>query len=77
MQLKRPLVYIPAAIAILALAAFLLLWLGARTPFGRRVAGDWVAQATGLPAGQTPGETASSLTRQQRARGSPVKQMLP
>ena len=50
MQLKRPLVYVPAAIAILALAAFLLLWLGARTPFGRRVAGDWVAQATGLPA---------------------------
>lgn len=50
MQLKRPLVYIPAAIAILALAAFLLLWLGARTPFGRRVAGDWVAEATGLPA---------------------------
>jgi hypothetical protein len=50
MRLKRPLVTIPAAIAILALAVFLLLWLAARTPFARRLAGEWVADATGLPA---------------------------
>ena len=50
MRLKRPLVTIPAAIAILAVAAFLLLWLAAFTPFARRLAADWVADATGLPA---------------------------
>jgi uncharacterized protein involved in outer membrane biogenesis len=50
MRLKRPLLLIPAAIAILAVAAFLLLWLGARTPWARRMATDWIEQATGLPA---------------------------
>ncbi len=50
MRLKRPHIYIPAAIAILALAAFLLLWLGARTPVARRLAGEWITAATGLPA---------------------------
>ncbi|MBX3703820.1 MAG: hypothetical protein KF822_08605 [Steroidobacteraceae bacterium] len=50
MRLKRPLVTIPAAIAILALAALLLVTLGARTPWARRMAGDWVTEATGLPA---------------------------
>jgi hypothetical protein len=50
MRLKRPLVTIPAAIAVLALAALLLLWLAAYTPIARRIAGDWIADATGLPA---------------------------
>jgi hypothetical protein len=50
MRLKRPLVTILAVIAILAVAAFLLLWLAAFTPFARRLAADWVADATGLPA---------------------------
>lgn len=50
MRLKRPLLLIPAAIAILAVAAFLLLWLGARTPYARRVASDWIEGVTGLPA---------------------------
>jgi uncharacterized protein involved in outer membrane biogenesis len=50
MRLKRPAVYVPAAIAILALAAFAFAWLGARTPVARRMAADAVADATGLPA---------------------------
>jgi len=50
MRLKRPLLFIPAAIAMLAVAASLLLWLGARTPWARGLAADWVEQATGLPA---------------------------
>jgi len=50
MRPKRPLLFIPAAIAIFAVAAFVLLWLGARTPYARRIAGNWIEQATGLPA---------------------------
>ncbi|HEU0225047.1 MAG TPA: hypothetical protein VFR29_06390 [Steroidobacteraceae bacterium] len=50
MRPQRPLLFIPAAIAILAVAALLLLWLGARTPYARRVAGGWIEEATGLPA---------------------------
>lgn len=50
MPLTRPLVRILAAIAILAVAAIAVLWLGARTGFARRMAGDWIGEATGLPA---------------------------
>jgi uncharacterized protein involved in outer membrane biogenesis len=50
MPLTRPPVRILAAIAILALAAFALLWLSARTGFARGLAADWIADATGLPA---------------------------
>jgi uncharacterized protein involved in outer membrane biogenesis len=50
MPLTRLLVRILAAIAILALAAIAVLWLGARTGFARRMAGDWIGEATGLPA---------------------------
>jgi uncharacterized protein involved in outer membrane biogenesis len=50
MPLTKPLVRTLAAIAILALAAVAVPWLGARTAFARRVAGDWIAGATGLPA---------------------------
>ncbi len=51
MRLKRPLLYIPAAIAILAVAALLLLPLAAMTPWARGALGSWLAGATGLPAG--------------------------
>jgi uncharacterized protein involved in outer membrane biogenesis len=50
MQLKRPLFYVPAAIAILAVAALLLLPLFAMTPWARGVVGGWIEGATGLPA---------------------------
>lgn len=46
----KSLVRILAVIAILALAAIAVLWLGARTGFARRAAGDWIESATGLPA---------------------------
>lgn len=50
MPLTRPLVRILAAIAILAVAAVAVLWLGARTGFARGLATDWIEEATGLPA---------------------------
>lgn len=49
MPLTRPLVRILAAIAILALAAIAVLWLGARTGFARGLAADRISEATGLP----------------------------
>ena len=50
MPLTRPFVRILAVIAILAVAAFAVLWIGARTGFARGLAADWIAEATGLPA---------------------------
>ena len=50
MPLTRPFVRITAAIAILAVAAVAVLWLGARTGFARGLATDWIEEATGLPA---------------------------
>jgi hypothetical protein len=50
MPLTRPLVRILAAVAILAVAAIAVLWLGARTGFARNLAADRIAEATGLPA---------------------------
>lgn len=50
MPLIRPFVRILAAIAILAVAAVAVLWLGVRTGFARGLATDWIEEATGLPA---------------------------
>jgi hypothetical protein len=41
---------IPAVIALVALAAFAILWISARTPFARGMVAGWVADAAGLPA---------------------------
>jgi uncharacterized protein involved in outer membrane biogenesis len=41
---------IPAAIALVALAAFAALWIGARTPFARGMVAGWIEDAAGLPA---------------------------
>jgi len=40
---------IPAAIALVALAAFAVLWIGARTPLARGMVAGWIADAAGLP----------------------------
>ncbi len=50
MPLHRQLKAIPAVIAIVAVAAFAILWVGARTPLARGLAAGWVSDATGLPA---------------------------
>ncbi|MEX0733798.1 MAG: hypothetical protein WD944_02135 [Steroidobacteraceae bacterium] len=50
MQPKRLLILIPAVIAILAVAAVAVLWIGSRTPMARRVVAGWVTETTGLPA---------------------------
>jgi hypothetical protein len=50
MPLTRHYLQILAALAILALAAMAVLWLGARTGFARSLAADRIAAATGLPA---------------------------
>ena len=49
-KLKRPHVFIPAAIAILAVAAFAVAWLGARTEFARGRAARMISERVGLPA---------------------------
>ncbi len=50
MPLKRRHARIPAAIALFAVAAFALLWAGARTPYVRGLIGGAITDATGLPA---------------------------
>jgi uncharacterized protein involved in outer membrane biogenesis len=50
MPLKKILIRILAAVAILATAAIALLWLGPRTAYARQAASNWMTQATGLPA---------------------------
>ncbi len=50
MPLKRRHARIPAAIALLAVAAFALLWAGARTPYVRGLIADAITDVTGLPA---------------------------
>ena len=50
MPLERRHVRIPAAIALVALAAFAVLWIGARTPFARGLIARAITDATGLPA---------------------------
>ena len=41
---------IPAAIALVALAAFAVLWIVARTPLARGMVAGWIEDAAGLPA---------------------------
>jgi AsmA protein len=48
--LKRRHARIPAAIALVALAAFAVLWIAARLAFVRGMVAGWVTDATGLPA---------------------------
>lgn len=50
MPLKRRHARIPAAIALVALAAFALLWAGARTPFARGLVAGAITDTIGLPA---------------------------
>jgi len=50
MPLKRRHARIPAAIALLAVAALALLWAGARTPLARGLIAGAITDATGLPA---------------------------
>ena len=50
MPLKRRHARIPAAIALVVLAAIAVLWILARTPFARGLIEDRIAEATGLPA---------------------------
>jgi len=50
MQRKRLLIVVSAAIAIVAVAAFAVLWIGARTQLARGVVAGWIAEASGLPA---------------------------
>ncbi|HEX9708162.1 MAG TPA: AsmA family protein [Steroidobacteraceae bacterium] len=50
MRLKRPLILVPAVIALVAVTAFGVLWIGARTPMARRIVAGWVTETTGLPA---------------------------
>jgi AsmA protein len=50
MPLERRHVRIPAAIALVAVAAFAVLWVGARTPFARGMIARAVSDAVGLPA---------------------------
>ena len=49
MPLKRRHVRIPAAIALLAVVAFALLWAGARTPYVRGLIAGAITDVTGLP----------------------------
>jgi AsmA protein len=50
MPLKRRHARIPAAMALVALAALAILWAAARTPFARGLIADRIAEAAGLPA---------------------------
>ena len=50
MPLKRRHVRIPAAIALVAVAAFAILWAGARTPYARGLIEGALTEAVGLPA---------------------------
>jgi hypothetical protein len=47
--LKRPLILVPAVIAFVAVAAFAVVWIGARTAMARRVIAGWVTESAGLP----------------------------
>ena len=68
MPLERRHARIPAAIALVALAAFVVLWIGVRTPFARGMVAGWVEGAVGLPA------TVESVTSVMRFTSSQVVQ---
>ncbi len=50
MPLERRHARIPAAIALVALVAFAILWIGARTTLARGMVAGWIEDAAGLPA---------------------------
>ena len=50
MQRKRLLFLLSAVIALVAVAAFAVLWIGARTQLARGVVAGWISEAAGLPA---------------------------
>jgi AsmA family len=50
MQRKRLLFLVSAVIALVAVAGFAVLWIGARTQLARSVVAGWITDATGLPA---------------------------
>ena len=50
MQRKRLLFLVSAVIALVAVAAFAVLWIGARTQLARGVVAGWISEAAGLPA---------------------------
>jgi len=47
---KRPLILIPAVIALVAVTVFAVAWIGARTGMARRMVAGWVTESAGLPA---------------------------
>jgi AsmA protein len=49
MTLKRPLIVVPAAIALVAIAVVCIVWLGARTPLARNFVADRIGDAIGVP----------------------------
>ncbi len=50
MQRKRLLYLLSAVIALVAVAAIGVLWIGARTQLARGVVAGWISEAAGLPA---------------------------
>ena len=50
MPLKRPLILIPAVVALVAVTVFAVVWIGARTAMARRMIAGWVTESAGLPA---------------------------
>jgi len=50
MPIKRPLIIIPAVIALVAVTAFVVLWAGARTAMARRMVASSITETVGLPA---------------------------
>ncbi len=50
MRHKRPLILVPAVTAFVAVTAFAVVWIGARTSLARRVIAGWVTESAGLPA---------------------------
>lgn len=50
MTVKRPLILVPAVIALVAVAALAVVWIGARTAMARSMIEGWVSESAGLPA---------------------------
>ncbi len=50
MTLRRPLILIPAVIALVAVTAFAVVWIGARTAMVRGMIAGWITESAGLPA---------------------------
>ncbi len=50
MPIKRPQILIPAVIALVAVAVFVVLWVGTRTTMARRMIASSITETVGLPA---------------------------